>query len=237
MSVPFPIDHAISGGIRLVQSLKDFKGWVQNTGAAGRHNPRGFGLLWVVVQKILGDGQRQNLYEQPMLVENPGSIVVCQARNKIAFIQSFRMVGERLQGLETDYVKKLNMEQRWTDLAASLGQWKWELPRGIAPIQDSTDMTEVVIRTAKQELLEEAGLYLKDARIVGRVNVNPTFFCHSQYVVHGELETTGQRNLEELEIVGDKRFFTPSEIRQMVDSGQLDDGLTLAALAVCGIHI
>jgi len=236
LNVPFPIEKQVAGGLRLAQYPIDFKGWQPNSqGIDGRHNPRGFGLLWVVVQKII-DGQRQDLYEQPVIVENPGSIVVCQAKNKIAFVQSFRMVGERLKGLETEYVRRLQSEQRWDELAATLGRWCWELPRGIAPIQGSTDINEVVIRTAKQELLEEAGLYIAKAKIVGRVNTNPTFFAHAQYVVHGELESAGQRNLEELEIIGDKRFFTPREIRQMVDAQQLDDGLSLSALSVCGIH-
>jgi hypothetical protein len=41
---------------------------------------------------------------------------------------------------------------------------------------------------------------------------------------------------EPLEIIGKTRLFSAREIRRMVRDGELDDGLTLSALAIAGFH-
>jgi hypothetical protein len=207
-----------------------FLDWKPNSQGVGKHNPRGFSEVWIVVRN-----GGKDLYEQPVIVENPGSIIVCQAKEKVAMLQIFRMTAERLAEVGMDYVRKLDSEKRWGDLAKTLGEWRWELPRGIAPPED-VDITEFILKTARIELREESGMSLLHARIVSRINANSNFFAHAQYVVHGFLGSTRHNNPEELEMIGETRFFSAKQIREMVNSGILNDGLTKAALADCGFH-
>ena len=68
-------------------------------------------------------------------------------------------------------------------------------------------------------------------------SANPTFFLHSQYVVHARIASIGEASPEELEIIGAMRLFTMAELRQLNMDGGFDDGLTLAAMALCGLSL
>lgn len=211
-------------------------------GEGGLYNPRGFALLRIVLHKLI-EGDSWPLYDQPILVENPGSIVIAQYGDRIGMIRNFRMVGERLiPDAGADYVRRLEEERRWMELVESLGSWRWECPRGLIPPGVSQDpkgetLEAFIVRTAKLEALEEAGLEIEDARIAGRVNVNPTFFPHAQYVVHAQVKSVGKASPEDLEMIGECKLFTLAELRAMNDAGEFDDGLTMAALALFGMAL
>ncbi len=147
------------------------------------------------------------------------------------------MVGERLLPRSgSEYIIRLQTEDLWANLVGSLGEWKWEVPRGLITTEPGEmDLVEFIVKSAKLEALEEAGFRISKARVRGRINVNPTFFLHSQFVVEAQIDSVGRARPEDLEIIGDSRLFTPVQLRVLVDSGELDDGLTLGALALCGI--
>lgn len=67
--------------------------------------------------------------------------------------------------------------------------------------------------------------------------MNATFFLHPQWVVLAEIESAGEARPENPEIIGNSRLFTRADLRGLVDAGELDDGLTLAAFALAGIAI
>ena len=210
-------------------------GWRRNSqGVGGLHNPRGFAMLMAVLYN-----EGLPLYNQPVLAENPGAIVIAQIGDKIGLIQNYRMVGERiLKHAGADYIQRLNSERRWDELLKKMGRWCWEAPRGL--VQDEEEFTDIesfVLKTAKLEAAQEAGWQLEDLRIAGRVNANPTFFLHSQYVVHARIASIGEASPEELEIIGAMRLFTMAELRQLNMDGGFDDGLTLAAMALCGLSL
>ncbi len=73
---------------------------------------------------------------------------------------------------DSDYVKLLAQEDRWEELLESLGQWHWELPRGLAPVAQETDLKSYIIRTAKMEAKQEAGFEIVDAHICGKAKVS-----------------------------------------------------------------
>lgn len=211
-------------------------GWKSTTaGEGGLVQPKGWAMLRVVIQKIL-DGKTADLYDQPILIENPGAIVVCLADRKVGLVQNFRFVGERILEAGGDYVSRLNREHRWKELLEALGAWKWELPRGLANFLGAPRLEQFVLATANAEALEEAGYLLADAKIVGRVNANPTFFAHSQYVVQGRIVAKREAHPEPSEIIGKIRLFSAREIRRFVNEGEIDDASTLSALAVAGFH-
>ena len=217
-------------------------GWVENSqGVGGLHNPYGFAMPRIVLQKLI-DGAMRPLYDQPVIIENAGSIVIPQLGERVGLVRNFRMVGERLLSeAGANYIKELQAQNLWDKLIESLGAWRWECPRGLIPpdVQQTNgeSLIDFVVRTAKLEALEEAGFRIEEARIVGRVNTNPTFFPHPQYIVHARIVSIGNASPENLEIIGERKLFTMEELRALNDVGEFDDGLTLAALALCGLSL
>ncbi len=215
-------------------------GWKPNSdGIGGIHNPMGYAFVRGVVTKRI-DGEMKPIYDQPMLAENACAIIIAQAGDRIALVKNFRMNGDRiLPDANTEYIKRLQDENRWSELCESLGAWKWEAPRGLIPPKDGVEEDEAsyILRTAKQEAYEEAGLELQNTRIVGNVNLNSTFFAHPHFVVHAEIADMEERAPEKYEIMGNTRLCTLREIRELCDTGECDDGFTLAALALCGLTL
>lgn len=239
------------GGVRLLREMdqlftnilgKPLISWLPIPHSiGGLVNRAGWAMLRVVNYKYRGNGLDPSdtdlLYDQPLLVENAGSIVVCLLDDRIGLVENFRMVGERLlQNAGSNYVQHLSDDSLWSKLLAGLGAWKWELPRGLANIPAPENFNDFILKCAKAEAAEEAGFNVTDVRIAGRVNANSTFFIHPQYVVRATVESCGQSRPEALEMIGKTKFFSREEIRKMVDAHELDDGLTLAALAICGYH-
>lgn len=236
--------------VRLLENNDMTKlGWkVARQGLRSFINTRGFGLLWVMHQKLKPDGSYADLYDQPMIVENPGALVVLRSADKIGLIQNFRMTGDRLLNKGADYLRalvglemqdKIEVEvdkPRLRDLVASLGEWQLECPRGLANVGFEGGLEQFLIATAKREALEEAGCTIANPRLVGKLNLNTTFFMHSQYVVAGDVIAVGDAQPEDLEVIGGLKFYSRAEIRKLVNDGKLVDGATLAALAAAGYH-
>lgn len=238
MSAKLELPEEKSGAVRLFESSDQWRpivGWHSNNeGFGGLHNKNGWALIRVVIQKSI-DGTLKDLYDQPMIVENPGAVCVCQVGVKVGFMQVYRLSAERLINTGADYIIRLNQEKRWHELALTLGQWKLENPAGLSPAVSGKSLERFLLESAKIEAEQEAGFIISDACIKGRVNTNPSFFAHSQYVVYGRVKGVGDNHPEDKEIIGKSRLLSPKEIRRGVDSGVIDSGLTLAALGICGI--
>lgn len=200
----------------------------------GVANPIGWAALHIVVQKLIDDEEIKDLYDQILIVENPGAVVVCNQNDKIGMVQSFRFTAERLKTADPGYLKQLIAENRFSELLESLGRWQWELPKGLSPNDDSADLTELVLKVAQLEAEQEAGFQIDNPRIIGRVNPNPTFFAHAQYVVAADIKAQGDNSPEALEMIGKVKLFGATEIRQLATDGEFEDGLSLAALALAG---
>ncbi len=239
------------GGVRLLQEMdylltnvlgKPLIGWLPIPHSrGGLVNRAGWAMLRAVGYKYRGNGSDPSdtdlLYDQPLLIENAGAIVVCLLGDRVGLVENFQMVGERLLlNAGSSYIRYLSDDALWAKLLSGLGEWRWELPRGLANIPTPDNFNDYILKCAKAEAAEEAGINVTDVRIAGRVNANSTFFVHSQYVVQATVESRGQSRPEALEMIGKTRFFTREEIRKMVNAHELDDGLTLAALAICGWH-
>lgn len=199
-------------------------------------NPKGWAAIHVVVQKFAaGEVSPRDLYDQLLIVENPGAVVVCSAGDKVGLVQNFRFTGDRLL-TDAGYVKKLADEGRFEEVLASLGCYQWELPRGLAPVQttDEAYPAAYILAAAKMESAEEAGFEIANARVIGRVNPNTTFFAHAQYVVAADFVDKRENRPEELEMLGKAHLFAPAELNALITGGELTDGLTLSALRIAG---
>ncbi|HCC23827.1 TPA: hypothetical protein DF272_06665 [Candidatus Falkowbacteria bacterium] len=218
---------------------KPVVGWKETSqGFGGLFNPQGWAALRAVLFKLAPESLKQWLYDQILLVENPGAIVIMELDGRIALTRNFRMVGERLlPEAAGDYIRRLNEERLWNVLLDTLGRWMWETPRGLINDPKSQNLEEFILRTAKVEALEESGYRLKDVRIAGRVNANSTFFAHAQYIVYGKIESQGEAKPEDLEMIGNSKLFTLDQLREMNQTGEFEDGLTLAGLALCGFAL
>ena len=210
-------------------------------------NDMGFAAVHVVNQKADGVGWKDQ-YDQFVLFENPGAIVVCtDAAGRVGLVPNFRLVGdrpssalERLKNPETGkydyarYVKTLREQGLFQEVLDTLGEHVWELPRGLAPAAEAADLAAFVRKVAAIEAKEEAGLELADVRLRGKVNANTTFYPHAQFVVSATVVGAGASRPEERESIGKLKMFTPEELRRMADKDELFDGLTLACLAKAG---
>lgn len=240
------------GALRLLQSAdllqkslnafgKALVGWLDSKSSIGFVNKQGWALLRVVVKKNIGGEGLKDLYDQCVVFENPGSVVLCLVGEgdnmKVGLIQNYRFVGERVPVANvTNYVAELEDTNGWNKAVESLGRDCWEAPRGLIPPVDESDLVPFVVKTAKLEALQESGLRIADAKIAGRLNANSTFFPHAQYVVVGKVVGQTDSRPEVAEIIGSMKLFGKSEVRRMVDTHELDDGMTLAAMAIAGFH-
>lgn len=241
------------GGAGLLDSLhNDLKnpwghpvvGWKPTSQGEGWSNAKaGFATMRIVLWKTLNDA-KQWLYDQFVIIENPGVIVIPTMEvDGTVFVlctNNYRMIGPRI--IDTpDYIKHIESEGLWKQLIESLGQSNWETPRGIAPQHllqgDNVDLTEHILKTAKLEALEEAGAKVDNVTIVGQVHLNPTFFPHPQYVARANVIQTGEASPEDLEIIDGRKFFSLDQLADMVKTGTFTDGPTLAALAMCGLQL
>ena len=234
-----------TGAVRLfypADASSPLHGWrgLKDNPLLGLVNPKGWACLHVIVQKLIGEGNTvvpRDLYDQVLIVENPGAVVVCQEGNKVGLVRSFRFTAERLHSLahaNKDYLLRIDGEDRWDELLQSLGRWQWELPRGLSPVSQEQDLQRFILDTARVEADEEAGFQIANARICGRVNPNSTFFTHAQYVVRGDIVRVGANSPEQLELIGKAQLFGKEELRRLAEGHEFDDGLSLAALALAG---
>ena len=213
----------------------------------GAVNDMGFAMMHVVNQKA-ADGAWKDQYDQYVLFENPGAIVVCtDAAGRVGLVPNFRLVGDRLDPVLEQlknpesgkynfsaYVKTLREKGLFQVALGNLGEHVWELPRGLAPAGEAADLAAFIKKVAAIEAKEEAGLELTDVRLRGKVNANTTFFPHAQFVVSAAVVGVGASKPEERESIGKLRMFAPDELRRMADQDELFDGLTLACLAKVG---
>lgn len=198
----------------------------------GMANTRGFASVHAVVMKA-GAGGLKPIYDQPIIIENPGAVLICMSGDKIGLVRNFRFTAERLP-IGFDYIRMLAQTDSWDALFNSLGRWSWEAPRGIAPPTDGSNLVQYIRQLAKIEAKDEAGFEIGDVRIAGRLNPNSTFFAHAQYAVTCKIMQVGEQRPEALEVIGQVSLFDRKQVREMIDKGEVDDSLTLAAMMVCG---
>ena len=224
-------------------------------GLGGFGNPR---IGTVSVHALLERESERGLirYDQQVTVEGLGVITVIMKDGKVALVHHDRPVGPRLPDLDQkNYASEIfRDEETLAREFANLGGKSWEVPRGYAkPLAEALnrekeraaaesrvfdqDLLRITIEAATREALEETGLIVWDARVIGiGIIPNTTFVAHAQPVVVVNVIGSSEPELEDREFIGGMRFFLPKEVRQLVDIGQLFCGFSLAALAIAGFH-
>ena len=109
-------------------------------------------------------------------------------------------------------------QQRYT-----LGAYSWELPMGGAP----TD--EAPLDAARRELREETGLEAKQWAELCRLHTSNSITDELGIVYLATVLTPGEPDFEETEDLVIRRL-PVAEALAMVDSGEITDGISVAAL-------
>jgi 8-oxo-dGTP pyrophosphatase MutT (NUDIX family) len=104
----------------------------------------------------------------------------------------------------------------------------WEFPQGTWEQASNYTIEDL----ARGELREETGLVAKEMELLARIYIAYGFLTQPLYVflATGLTQLDAQPEHEEQDIV--RQSFTWSEFHQMVESGQVADAQTLAALSL-----
>lgn len=105
-----------------------------------------------------------------------------------------------------------------------IGEYQWAFPRGFAHGPD-------VESTARAEIREELGTQATSIKIIGYVTPDSGLMASRVAVVLADAASDRETPIDDLE-VKEVRWVRPDELRQMLQSGAIEDGFTLAAFAL-----
>jgi ADP-ribose pyrophosphatase len=110
-----------------------------------------------------------------------------------------------------------------------IGRWQWGLPRGF-PVTDDP------LQTARVELREEIGMIeATSTTVLGSFTPDSGIQSASVHVVWTAVPEPSERPTDTAE-VAEVRWVTHDVLDGMIQTGELDDGMTLAALAIAARH-
>lgn len=110
-----------------------------------------------------------------------------------------------------------------------IGRWQWGLPRGFAVSDDPLD-------TARTELREELGITDPlSLTVLGSFTPDSGIQSSTVWVVRADVAHAGTEPQDTAE-VSDVRWVDVDALDEMIRRGELDDGISLAALAVAARH-
>lgn len=105
----------------------------------------------------------------------------------------------------------------------------WELPRGMAELSDSDP-----VETALRELHEETGVRASEGEFLGFIYPDSGLFAAQVGVVRIEIPSEAEGVDPRDGEVNDERWVSPTELRDLILSGELRDALSLSALLLAG---
>lgn len=109
-------------------------------------------------------------------------------------------------------------------------KWTWGLPGG------SSD-GESVIDASKRELLEETGILAESWTKLGTTRVcNGLMTEQMTSYLAEDLEYGDRIVADDTEIIDQGKFFTLNEVNELIINGELDDGQSITALYLAGMH-
>ena len=98
----------------------------------------------------------------------------------------------------------------------------WEIPAG------RMDPGETPLKAAKRELKEETGLTAKKWTKLFSLYMSPGFLAEKMHIYVAQELKQGETNLMDDERI-ESRWFTAKEMNEMIKSGKIIDGKTIAA--------
>ncbi len=112
----------------------------------------------------------------------------------------------------------------------AVGDWMWEFPAGrVEPGED-------VVLGGRRELAEEVGLRAASMTSLGHVFPLAGICRHRIHLYRAEGLSETEAALETFECLTVERL-TPGDVRKLVQSGELTDGITLSMVARLGLGV
>jgi len=109
--------------------------------------------------------------------------------------------------------------------------WGWELPGGGSDGED-------IVTASRRELAEETGITAKTWTLLGKPLVCNGLMTERQAVLLAEDLTIGERiDADDALLVTEGKFVSFDDTYAMIDAGEIDDDMTLAALFLAKIHL
>jgi len=109
-----------------------------------------------------------------------------------------------------------------------VGAWQWALPRGFS--QDADPLV-----TAAAELREELGVEATELRLLGTFTPDSGVLAQHVAVVAAEVHDP-HGSPEDVEEVAETRWTTTADLWTAIASKEVDDGMTMAAMALARAH-
>jgi 8-oxo-dGTP pyrophosphatase MutT (NUDIX family) len=110
----------------------------------------------------------------------------------------------------------------------ALGAEEWALPRGYAHSDDP-------LESARQELLEEMGVTSRDLTVLGLITPDSGLLAKRVAVVVANVLNPDSSALDDVEVL-ETRWVPIADMAPILRSGQVQDGFTIAALALAAVH-
>jgi 8-oxo-dGTP pyrophosphatase MutT (NUDIX family) len=106
-----------------------------------------------------------------------------------------------------------------------LGEWQWALPRGFAQHED-------LLLTARAELREELGHDSTDLQVLGYITPDSGIRASKVAVVAARIPHDRAMHPRDQREIAEARWVTPDDLAAMAARKELEDGMSLAALAL-----
>lgn len=110
------------------------------------------------------------------------------------------------------------------------GGWLWEIPAG------KIEPEEAHGRTARRELVEEAGVDAKDWTYLGKTLSSPGVFTEVIHLYLARDLVDAEPDHEEIEVI-ETHWLPLKEVEAMIKSGDIIDAKTLVALFYLQYHL
>ena len=107
----------------------------------------------------------------------------------------------------------------------AIQKFSWEFPKG--NFEHNT-----IEETAKAELKEETGISAGSIKMIGHYYLGPGHHSQECRVFLAEVLTEGKQHLEKSEKGMKIMKVTSNELEEMIKTGKMEDGPTLAALSI-----
>ncbi|MGO1590564.1 MAG: NUDIX hydrolase [Ancrocorticia sp.] len=111
----------------------------------------------------------------------------------------------------------------------AVGTDLWELPRGAGEAADSEQPGDSGVQAGRRELLEETGLATGRATKLGEYVLDSSIYPQPVAVVLCEVDASQEAQSGDHEIE-ESRWFTQTEVLQMVSGGEVRDAHSLSAI-------